>query len=127
MPGGSLHWPLYVPYELYGRIDYVYGWKAYHAKDGFPAAQSALNVVESLLYAGYLCLVWKLGRPAMAVAKSREPAVASAVQRVWARRLVVRGSDGAAAVLLLFAASVMTVSKTVLYCTRRLQNAFWSS
>lgn len=25
MPGGALHWPMWAPYELYGKVDYIYG------------------------------------------------------------------------------------------------------
>ncbi|KAG5802169.1 hypothetical protein H9Q74_013488 [Fusarium xylarioides] len=50
MPDGFLHWPLYVPYALYGEVDHVYGWKAFNAKNGFTAAQTALNVVETVMY-----------------------------------------------------------------------------
>ncbi|KAJ9129405.1 hypothetical protein NKR19_g10386, partial [Coniochaeta hoffmannii] len=47
MPGGSLHWPLWVPYELYGRVDHVYGFKAWDSGMGFTAAQGMLNLVET--------------------------------------------------------------------------------
>jgi hypothetical protein len=59
MPEGSLHWPLYIPYALYGQIDHIYGWKAFDAKNGFTAAQTALNVVETLMYLVYLWMVWR--------------------------------------------------------------------
>lgn len=94
MPGGSLHWPLWVPYELYGRVDHVYGFKAWNARMGFTAAQGTLNVVESLLYAVYWGLWWRNKK-----GDGR-----------------VDGRAGALAVLVGFAASVMTLSKTVLYC-----------
>ncbi|KAL9570786.1 hypothetical protein ACKAV7_005123 [Fusarium commune] len=58
MPGGFLHWPLYVPYALYGEVDHVYGWKAFNAKNGFTAAQTALNLVETVMYLVYLYMLW---------------------------------------------------------------------
>jgi len=89
MPGGSLHWPLYVPYKLYGEIDHVYGWKAYNAGNGFTAAQSLLNIIETLMYSWYLY--------ATVIKPARD-------SRTAARALLVG-----------FSAAVMTLSKTVLY------------
>lgn len=94
MEGGFLHEPLWAPYKLYGTIDHVYGWKAWDAGNGFTAAQSAMNLVESLLYVGYLWL-WARGRD---------------------ERGAVAGREGGLAVLMGWAAAVMTVSKTALYC-----------
>jgi len=94
MEGGALHWPLYVPYKLYGEIDHIYGWKAFNAGNGFTSAQGTLNVVESLLYLAYLYL-WSKGR---------------------ASDGSVGGRVGGLGLLLGWAAAVMTLSKTVLYC-----------
>ena len=46
MPGGSLHWPLWKPYDLYGRVDHVYvpalPCVPQHATDrGYSAADTA--------------------------------------------------------------------------------------
>lgn len=101
MPGGSLHWPLWVPYELYGNIDHMYGFKQWNLHNGFTAAQSVMNLVESLLYAAYLGL-WYF------YAETGAPGT----------RKAVRGRPGALAVLLGFSGAVMTVSKTALYCER---------
>ena len=91
MEGGWLYWPLYVPYKLYGQIDYVYGWPSIEATRGFCAAQGFMNVVETGMYIWYLLALrrggWRLG-----------------------------GRKGAVAAVLLFSAAVMTLSKTVLYC-----------
>jgi hypothetical protein len=95
MPGGSLHWPLWVPYELYGRVDHVYGFKAWNAGMGFTAAQGSLNLVETALYAVYWGLWW---------ANKKGPGGR------------VAGRKAGLAVAVGFAASVMTFSKTVLYC-----------
>jgi hypothetical protein len=94
MPGGSLHWPLWVPYELYGRVDHVYGFKAWNAGLGFTGAQGMMNLVESALYAIYWGL-WYRNKDAAGE---------------------VSGRAGGLAVAVGFAASVMTFSKTVLYC-----------
>lgn len=91
MEGGALYWPLYVPYKLYGQIDYVYGWPSLDAKRGFCAAQGFMNMVETAMYIWYLWTMkknnWRAG-----------------------------GKDGAKAVVVGFSAAVMTLSKTVLYC-----------
>lgn len=94
MPGGWLHAPLWTPYELYGRVDHVYGFKAWDAGVGFTAAQGTLNLVETALYAVYWALWYR--------------------NRDGGGR--VGGREGALAVAVGFAASVMTFSKTVLYC-----------
>lgn len=97
MEGGSLHWPLWAPYKLYGEVDYMYGWRAYQARNGFTAAQGLVNVVETLMYLFYLWAWWTAARGRAAEARRR-------------RRL------GAFAALVGFSAAVMTLSKTLLYC-----------
>lgn len=104
MEGGAAHWPLWLPYKLYGEVDHIYGWKAFHANNGFTAAQGLLNVVETLMYAVYLWLWYSRGE---ATAHGR----------------VVTGRPGALAVLIGFSAAVMTLSKTFLYCKWSLMNA----
>ena len=95
MPGGSMNWPIYTPYDLYGTVDYVYGEKAWRERNGFTAAQASLNVVETVGYLGYLYVLWKYGQ---------------------GEKRVLLGGWGGVACLTGFALSVMTVSKTVLYC-----------
>ena len=99
MIGGDLHSPVFVPYALYSKVDYVYGFSAYDGKDGFTGAQSLLNIVETLGYLIYVAIVWKAGT-------SHGP---SGLKRK------IKGRWGASAALLGFAMSVMTVSKTTLY------------
>jgi hypothetical protein len=99
MPGGSLHWPLWVPYELYGRVDLVYGRAALEAHDGFCGAQGMLNLIESSMYLAYLYLWWTTGQ-----------------SMADGARKSISGKSGALAVLIALSASVMTLSKTVLYC-----------
>jgi hypothetical protein len=97
MEGGSMYWPLYVPYKLYGTVDHVYGWKAFDAGSGFTAAQGALNVVETLMYLVYAWIYYTRAAPAAGHARA------------------LTGRSAAVAVLLAFSAAVMTLSKTVLY------------
>lgn len=98
MPGGALHKPFFTPYALYGTVDYIYGDVAWLERNGFTAAQGSLNVVETVGYLGYLAIVWRFGRG----------------EGLGGRR--VGGGWGGVACLVGFALSVMTVSKTVLYC-----------
>ncbi|KAB5515454.1 hypothetical protein GE09DRAFT_1159676 [Coniochaeta sp. 2T2.1] len=108
MPGGRLHRPLWVPYDLYGRVDHVYGWKAYDAGTGFTAAQGTLNLVETALYAVYLTLwFWGSGRGTDGGGRKAGAA------KVRAGR--VGGRRAAVAVVVGLSACVMTFSKTVLY------------
>lgn len=101
MPGGALHAPVFSPYALYGRVDYIYGEKAYREKNGFTAAQAGLNLVECAGYVGYLWVVWRFGMDGEGTG----------------RRVVgVGGGWGGVACLVGFALSVMTFSKTLLYC-----------
>lgn len=103
MEGGPLHWPLWVPYKLYGEVDHVYGWKAFRARNGFTAAQGSLNVVETALYLGYLGIYF-------ASARSGGAGQGHGVKKA------LTGRPAAVAVLLAFSSAVMTLSKTVLYC-----------
>lgn len=109
MPGGALHWPLWVPYEIYMRTDYMYGWKALEERNGFTAAQGAMNVPEILLYACYLYLVFSKG------VQLRGAVVHAGARSGFLAQRVVGGRAGAEAVVVGFTASVMTCSKTVLY------------
>ncbi|GKT47818.1 uncharacterized protein ColSpa_07999 [Colletotrichum spaethianum] len=100
MPGGHLHWPLYVPYALYGEVDYVYGWKAFNARSGFTSAQGALNAVETFMYLVYVWLYFSRGK---------------AVEGPAGVKKAVGGRAGALAIVIGFSAAVMTLSKTILY------------
>ncbi|KAL2020019.1 hypothetical protein VTK56DRAFT_8922 [Thermocarpiscus australiensis] len=108
MPGGSLHWPLWAPYALYGEIDHMYGFKQWNLGNGFTAAQGALNALETALYAAYVGIWYFYAQPAP------EPRA----------RRVVTGRAGALAVLLGFSAAVMTVSKTLLYWLNEYYSGF---
>ncbi|KAI8626819.1 hypothetical protein F5Y19DRAFT_190495 [Xylariaceae sp. FL1651] len=101
MPGGDLHWPLWVPYALYGEVDHVYGWKAFNAGSGFTAAQGLLNVVETAMYVYYAWVYYQSAVPVRAAGGQTKKALV--------------GRPAAMAVLVAFSAAVMTLSKTVLY------------
>lgn len=113
MPGGKLQWPLWMPYELYGTIDYVYGWPAYDSHSGFTAAQASLNVIETLGYLVYLWIVYSYGRQ-----EAVEGTGAPSKKYVgWlGKSRTVYGRWAAWAVLIAYGMAVMTLSKTVLYC-----------
>jgi hypothetical protein len=113
MPGGSLHWPLWVPYDLYGKVDYIYGWKAFNDLNGFTAAQGLLNIVESAMYVYYLYILFTDRK--QVAAKGRGAPKPSVVGLLGEQRRV-EGVKGALASMVGFSAAVMTVSKTVLYC-----------
>jgi len=110
MPGGKLHKPIWAPYALYGTVDYFYGWPAIEANDGFTGAQGILNVIETLMYLVYLYIVYSYGYQEVNKSSNSVP------NKLLGKRKVV-GKEAGLAVLILFAACVMTVSKTVLYCS----------
>ncbi|MCJ1365167.1 hypothetical protein MMC16_004287 [Acarospora aff. strigata] len=112
MPGGALHSPIWTPYALYGSIDYIYGWPAYNSRNGFTAAQTSLNIVESLFYMYYLWIVYQHGRPS--TSQGRGAPAPRTVGWLGQAKVVV-GSMGGVACTVAFSAAVMTVSKTVLY------------
>nr|CDI52599.1 related to Adiponectin receptor 1 [Melanopsichium pennsylvanicum 4] len=86
MFGGDLHW-LWSPYSLYMNVDYIYGLPSWDTKDGFPAAQSLMNVGESIINLFYIYLVHvKATQASLAVAP------------IWG-----------------LIAVIMTLSKTILY------------
>ncbi|KAL0256937.1 hypothetical protein SLS55_007746 [Diplodia seriata] len=117
MPGGWLHAPLWAPYALYGSVDHVYGFPAWERGDGFGAAQASLNLVETALYLGYVWVVYARGSGSSG-RKDVQPAGKEEVvvgRTVGGAARVVVGRTAARAVLVAFAASVMTLSKTVLY------------
>ncbi|CAK7217998.1 hypothetical protein SCUCBS95973_003341 [Sporothrix curviconia] len=105
MPGGSLHWPLWTPYALYGEVDHIYGFKQWNARNGFTAAQATLNLVETLLYLGYVYLWQAQG----------QPVAGAGVWPAGSARKGLVGRTAGWAVLLAFSSAVMTLSKTVLY------------
>jgi hypothetical protein len=110
MPGGQYHLPVFKPYALYGTVDYVYGWPAWDSHSGFTAAQASLNIVETVMYIYYLTVIWK--SPAKDLYAFQD------VKTLFFgnQDKIVSSPGVAKAVLVLFSALVMTISKTVLYC-----------
>lgn len=110
MPGGQYHFPVYKPYALYGTVDYVYGWPAWDSHSGFTAAQASMNVVETAMYIYYLAVIWK--------SSAKDLYAFGDVKTLFlgSQDKTVSGNGIAKAVLVLFSALVMTISKTVLYC-----------
>ena len=94
MPDGKYQSPIFTPYVLYGKIDHIYGWKAYNSRNGFTGAQATLNAVETLGYIAYLYIVWKKGK---------------------GHRRALHGGWGGLGALIGYTLSVMTLSKTALY------------
>ncbi|KAG2174397.1 hypothetical protein INT43_004420 [Umbelopsis isabellina] len=84
MFNGKYNW-LWRPYNLYAKVDHFYGPEAIAANDGFTAAQSWLNLIETIINLTYV---------KMATDKQTNLGVANLVG---------------------FSAAVMTLSKTVLY------------
>ncbi|KAF2834749.1 hypothetical protein M501DRAFT_1009033 [Patellaria atrata CBS 101060] len=110
MPGGSLHWP-WKPYSIYAYVDLVYGFPAWESNDGFTAAQSALNMVETTAYTIYLYLVFKHGTTRHIEGRGAKKSLVGPL----AEARVLDGRLAAVATLIGFATAVMTMSKTVLY------------
>ncbi|KAI9753685.1 MAG: hypothetical protein M4579_005037 [Chaenotheca gracillima] len=128
MPGGPLHWPLWRPYALYGEVDYTYGFVGLEAQDGFIGAQSVLNLIETLMYAWYLWVVLKphgQGAEAKKSKAGRGAPSSGAAGWLGQPKSVGGGAEVRNAVLVAFAASIMTISKTILYWLREYYSS-WS-
>ncbi|KAK5716270.1 hypothetical protein LTS12_027777, partial [Elasticomyces elasticus] len=124
MPGHKLHSPLWTPYALYGTIDYIYGWPAFNARNGFTAAQTVMNLFESGAYVYYLWVVYRYGVSAIPSSARARPAKQHRKGLVWFLKdeKVVSGRVGASALLIAYTASVMTLGKTIIY----LMNEYFS-
>jgi len=109
MPEGKWHWPLWVPYKLYGSVDYVYGLAHYEEMGGWGPTQSAGNALETAMYLTYLYIAFKYGKEESAAGRG-----APNNQLSLGRRKVV-GREAGIAVLLGFTTAIMTFWKTVLY------------
>ena len=109
MPGGKLHNPIWSPYAIYCNVDYFYGWPALEANDGFTAAQSILNIVETVMYIAYLWIVYTYG------VRESDKSGRGTSNVILGKRKVV-GKEAGLAVLIVWSAAVMTVSKTFIYC-----------
>ncbi|KAM5429303.1 hypothetical protein McanMca71_007735 [Microsporum canis] len=113
MPGGVYH-HFWSPYALYGTIDYMYGWRAFNSRNGFTSAQATMNLIETALYIYYIVVVWTQAKP---VSVTRNPGKTSNKANGWSvmQKKSMTGTAGACALLAVFSASLMTLSKTVLY------------
>ncbi|TVY78239.1 hypothetical protein LSUE1_G005712 [Lachnellula suecica] len=121
MPGGKVHWPLWAPYDLYGKVDYIYGWKAFNDLNGFTGAQGFMNVVESLMYVYYLYILFTDGKQ---VAEKGRGAPKISVAGFLGEQRRVEGAKGALASMVGYSAAVMTLSKTVLYWLNEYYSGF---
>lgn len=111
--GGKVQWPIWKPYEIYASIDKVYSRSAWDAKEGFGGAQGVLNAVELVLYGLYAMIIYNHSAPARAGTGLQ---VSEGVSAWLSGGRKVRGKVGNRALMIGFAASVMTLSKTTLYC-----------
>lgn len=108
--GGAIAWPLYVPYELYGRVDPVYSPEAYYSGLGWTGAQALGNVFETLAYLAYLWIVIVHGQK-----KGSGEGVLGSLGAVGKKR-TVEGYWGAVSSLVGYTTFMITAAKTVLYC-----------
>jgi hypothetical protein len=113
MAGGALQWPIWKPYEIYASIDHVYGWPGWENNDGFGGAQGVLNAVEVVLYGLYAMIIYNHSAPA---AGGTGLQLEQGFGKWLSGGRKVRGLSGNRALIIGFAAAVMTLSKTVLYC-----------
>jgi hypothetical protein len=113
MAGGALQWPIWKPYEVYANIDWVYGWPGWNNHDGFGGGQGAMNAIEAVLYGLYGMIVWNHGAWAEGGSGLQ---IGQGVKGWLSGGVKIRGATGNQALLIGFAASVMTLSKTMLYC-----------
>jgi len=90
-------------------VDYFYGWPALEANDGFTAAQSIMNIVETVMYFVYLWIVYTYGF------RESDKSGRGVSNAILGKRKVV-GKEAGLAVLIVWSAAVMTVSKTLIYC-----------
>jgi hypothetical protein len=103
MPGGPIHRPLWIPYEIYGRVDYLYGIPGLERGDGLVAAFAVINFLESTLY---LWCAWKL---------FSESKISQYDEGAWFQERYIEGCMGNKVLLVMFATSLTVCTKTILY------------
>lgn len=108
--GGAIAWPMYVPYELYGRVDPVYSTEAYYSGLGWTGAQGLGNVFETLAYFAYMYVVIAYGRD-----EGRGNGLVGSLGAIGRTRKV-EGYWGVIASLLGYTTFMVTIAKSVLYC-----------
>ncbi|EAW08159.1 uncharacterized protein ACLA_028840 [Aspergillus clavatus NRRL 1] len=124
MPGNKLHSPIWTPYALYGSIDYIYGWPSFDAGNGFTAAQTVLNLVETAAYLYYLFIIYKYGISTTPTGRGSQHKTHKGFLWMLTGGKVVSGRTGAIALLVAYSASIMTLSKTILYWLNELFSGF---
>jgi hypothetical protein len=112
MAGGMLQWPLWKPYEIYASIDHLYGWPGWNNSDGWGGAQAVMNLVEVILYGLYIMIVVNHGVPSD---RGKGIQVSEGVNGWLAGGMRVAGKRGNRALMIGFTASLLTLSKTILY------------
>lgn len=116
MKGGWLHWPMYVPYELYAVTDYMYGLPALERNDGWPSAQGLSNAIETALYLAYLWMVYTYGEQEPKQGRGAPDRSLMGRLRGLSKSRTLVGREAAVAVLICYTTATFTFGKTVLYC-----------
>lgn len=116
MPGGWLHKPIWGPYELYGRVDYVYGLPAWESHSGWTAAQTYFNMLETACYLVYLGMVYKYGEQEAVQGRGAPDKSVMGRFKALSESRTLSGRIAVYAVLLGYSTTFLTFSKTVLYC-----------
>ncbi|GAA5943252.1 uncharacterized protein JCM15063_005307 [Sporobolomyces koalae] len=80
--GGDWHW-LWAPYALYEKVDLVYSPSHFARKEGFTAAQTYMNVVESFLNFTFLVMSGRQSPVAILVGFSAVVMTASKTVLYW--------------------------------------------
>ncbi|CAK3885074.1 hypothetical protein AC579_4995 [Lecanosticta acicola] len=126
MPGGALHYPIWSPYELYGRIDRVYGFEAIEAKNGWTAAQGLVNAIETAAYLAYLYIVYQYGEQEPIQGRGAPGKSVMGRLRGLSESRTLTGRLAAVAVLIGFSTATVTFWKTVLYWLIEIFSGFHS-
>lgn len=111
-PGGALHKPFYTPYVIYEQVDKMYSVEAWERGEGFPAAQSFMNLIETAGYFIFLGVVWRFAEESDE--ERDEGWLATGLSKLGFGGSV-GGGWGGVACLAGLALNVMTLSKTILY------------
>jgi len=115
MPGGSLHYPIWGPYELYGRVDKVYGFDAWNSHNGWTAAQGLVNAFETTAYLVYLYIVYKYGEQEPIQGRGAPDRSLLGQFRALGESRTLTGRLASIAVLIAYSTATVTFWKTVLY------------
>jgi hypothetical protein len=111
--GGALHsllGPLWAPWDIYQKVDYVYSKSTFDERDGWPGAQALFNLIETSCYVWYMLSVARYS-----AGQSDRAADLMDWQLLFAKKSV-KGRRGIAMAMVLCTVMMVTVVKTVLYC-----------